>query len=229
MKCPNCSQGFSKERLVDRSFVCPVPESERGFQVEFMFCPECHHPIVVLQEGKYSAYYGEWNRLEEEVIGGEITEDIIYPGESHIINLPSEIPNEYQNIFKEAKLVLPYSSQASAALSRKGLQQVLHYLEIKDTDLYKEIDKYIEQIKPPTYILNYIHAIRQIGNMAVHPWRNKISGEIIEVTLEEAELSLAIFETILDFHFIQPEKTKEMLKNTNAKLVTAGKPPIKFE
>lgn len=226
MKCPSCLQGFSKERLVDRSFVCPDPKSEDGYKVEFMLCPECNHPIIVLLTGEYRAYYGQWGEVTEETLAEEFTEDIIYPSESHILNLPSEIPEAYRKILTEANLVLPYSPQASAALSRKGLQQVLHYLEIKDIDLYKEIDKYIEQIKPPSYILDYIHFIRQIGNMAVHPWKNKISGEVIEVTEEEAILSLKIFETILDFHFVQPEKTKAMLEKTNHKLAAAGKQPV---
>jgi len=66
-----------------------------------------------------------------------------------------------------------------------------------------------------------------IGNFSAHPLKSQKSGEILPVEPAEAEWTLDVLEALFDFYFVQPaiiSKKKDVL---NAKLSSAGKPPVK--
>jgi hypothetical protein len=121
--------------------------------------------------------------------------------------------------------VLADSPKASAALSRRCLQHLLRDIAgAKKKDLADQIDEILPSV--PSHVGAMLHGLRVIGNFAAHPIKSTNSGEIIDVEPGEAEMLLETLETVFDFYFVQPERTKQRRDAINAKLVEAGKQPL---
>jgi hypothetical protein len=151
-----------------------------------------------------------------------------YPKAPSRAPLPSEVPSPYADDYSEACLTLADSPKASAALSRRCLQQILRdKAGVKSGNLADEIQQVIDSGKVPSHISVSLDAIRNIGNFAAHPIKSKASGEIIDVEPGEAEWNLDVLETLFDFYFVQPELVKKKRAALDAKLSAAGKPKMK--
>lgn len=98
--------------------------------------------------------------------------------------LPPEVPREYAEDYKEACLVLPDSPKASAALSRRCLQNLLRSVaKVTPGKLANEIQEVVDSKTLPSHLAESIDAIRNVGNFAAHPVKSERSGEIIDVEL----------------------------------------------
>lgn len=125
-------------------------------------------------------------------------------------------------------MVLPDSAKASAALSRRCLQQLLRDFEkVKPGNLADEIQEVIDRGKLPSHIAESIDAVRNIGNFAAHPAKSQKTGEIVPVEPGEAEWNLNVLESLFDFYFVQPAVVKQKREALNKKLAEAGKKPMK--
>jgi hypothetical protein len=104
---------------------------------------------------------------------------------------PSEIPLIACN-------VLPISPKASAALSRRCLQNILHGAGYKADDLLAEADLLLNKSDPkkaiPLRLRETIDTIRRFGNFSAHPINDKTALQIIEVEPHEAEWFLDTLE-----------------------------------
>ena len=142
--------------------------------------------------------------------------------------VPPELPPSLIEDYKEACLVLSDSPKASAALSRRCLQNLLRQAAgVKAGDLSSEIQQVLDSGKLPSDIAVNIDAIRNIGNFAAHPSKDKSTGEIVPVEPDEAEWNLDVLESLFDFYFVQPARAKARRDALNKKLQDAGKPPLK--
>ena len=150
---------------------------------------------------------------------------MIYPSGSLRPPCPSEVPANISQDYTEACLVEPFSKKASAALSRRCLQNMLHDRGIVKRDLSQEIDEAMETL--PSDLAESIDAIRHIGNFAAHPLKSTSTGEITEVEDEEAEWALDVLEDLFDFYYVQPAIIKCKREAMNKKLADLGKPPLK--
>ena len=141
---------------------------------------------------------------------------------------PFEVPSHIAEDYQEACLVLKISPKASAALSRRCLQNLLRdAAKVKPSDLSKEIQEVIDNGKMPSQLIDSIDAIRNIGNFAAHPMKSKSTGEVFDVEPKEAEWNLEVLESLFDFYYVQPTKVAKKREALNAKLSEAGKPPMK--
>ena len=139
-----------------------------------------------------------------------------------------DVPECYAEDYAEACLVLSDSPKASAALSRRCLQNILRGVaKVKKSNLAEEIQQVIDSNTIPTHLSESIDAIRQIGNFAAHPIKSKTTGEIVPIEEGEAEWLLDVLEGLFDFYFIQPARTKRKREALNAKLKAAGKEAMK--
>ncbi|OEU42170.1 hypothetical protein BGV40_11030 [Methanosarcina sp. Ant1] len=150
---------------------------------------------------------------------------MIYPLGSSRLPCPSVVPEDIRQDYNEACLVEPYSKKASAALSRRCLQNMLRSNGIKKGDLSKEIDEAMKTL--PSSLAESIDAIRQIGNFAAHPLKSTSTGEIMDVEDEEAEWALDVLEDLFDFYYVQPAVTKRKREAMDKKLTDLGKPLLK--
>ncbi len=142
--------------------------------------------------------------------------------------VPPEVPPEIAEDYKEACLVLTDSPKASAALSRRCLQNLLRQAAgVKPADLSAEIQEVLNSNKLPATIAENIDAVRHIGNFAAHPNKSKSTGEVLPVEPHEAEWNLDVLESLFDFYFVQPARAKARRDALNKKLADAGKPLLK--
>jgi Domain of unknown function (DUF4145) len=98
---------------------------------------------------------------------------------------------------------------------------------VKHHDLYKEIQELIDRKTLPSHIAESLDAVRVVGNFAAHPLKSQSTGEIVPVEPGEAEWNLDVIESLFDFYFVAPARTKARKDALNKKLSDVGKPPLK--
>jgi hypothetical protein len=225
MKCSHCSIAFHDnwiENDVKRNgasvFENESPESG-AWILRTAHCPGCKkHTIqinrrIILSGQKLL----EWRQ--------------IYPVGSNRGPVPMEVPTEIAEDYIEACSVMPLSIKASAALSRRCLQNILHANGYKAKDLAKEIGLILNEADPkkalPARLRETIDGIRNFGNFAAHPVNDKTALQIINVEPHEAEWCLEMIEELFDHFYVGPAIAKARKAALDAKLASAGKPPSK--
>lgn len=144
--------------------------------------------------------------------------------------LPADVDASFAAEFAEAGAVLAVSAKASAALSRRLLQRILHELAgVTAPNLSREIEVVIDANTLPADLAEDLDAVRVTGNFAAHPIKSTSTGEIVEVELGEAEWLLDVLEELLDFYFVRPARRARRREAFDAKLQAAGKPPLKSQ
>lgn len=216
MKCPHClveiNSDFKKQDL--------GRDSEGSWLIHTMNCPnpKCQKLIVKISKGEYNRF--QHFDTEEEML--------VRPLTSSRPPIPTEVDEVFANDYKEACLITSFSPMASAALSRRCLQNILREKAgVKKNNLADEIQQVIDSGKLPTYLSESIDAVRNIGNFAAHPSKSTSTGEIVEVENGEAEWLLDVIESLFDFYFVQPAILKVKRDALNLKLKDAGKPQMK--
>ncbi|MDD4382552.1 MAG: DUF4145 domain-containing protein [Candidatus Shapirobacteria bacterium] len=226
MNCPHCLHSFhdSPSRLKTGGWMY---YDKTIWNFEYQECPECKKLI-----GKI---------LISEDDG--IKEIMAYPKKNSRTVLPDFIDKQFLEDYNEACSVINESPKASAALSRRCLQNILRekamikrfdtiqgkYIteKITPSDLSKEIQQVLDMGNLTSNISEGLDAIRAIGNFAAHPIKSTNTGEIFSVETGEAEWNLEILESLFDYYFIQPKNIQDKKNALNIKLKSAGKPEIK--
>ena len=172
-------------------------------------CPNCKKPVVAAE-------------IESN---GKVHLRLVHPF-NVVRTVPPEVPKDIQEDFLEAAAVFPISEKASAALSRRCLQNVLIKNGAREGDtLSSQIEEFLPKV--PSYIAENLDAIRNIGNYAAHPMKDKSTGAIVDVEPQEATWNLDVLEQLFDFFYVQPKRAEEKRKKLEAKLREMGKPPLK--
>ena len=99
--------------------------------------------------------------------------------------LSSEIPESYRERVRVASAVLPDSPESSAALSRRGLQELLiEKGDVKPADsLAAQIETVLDRGDIPRHLGEQLDGIPAIGNFAAHPIKSTATGTVMEVAL----------------------------------------------
>jgi len=225
LKCPHCIveiHAVANWRYVGK-------DKEGDWAIEKYECPnpKCRKFILFLVLGDK----GNLNLAPGNSWGGfdSVKKRIMfYPKGSNRPPVPIEVPPEFADDYSEACLVLPDSPKASAALSRRCLQNLLREKAgVKHTNLADEIQQVIDSGNLPSYLVDVIDAIRNVGNFAAHPVKSQKTGEILPVEPQEAEWNLDVLEALFDFYFVQPSMVKKKRTALDNKLGEAGKQPMK--
>ncbi len=225
MKCPHCAHEIHFKE--SETFVYKDSEPKdalTGYDIAHGFCPSCNNLIVLFRRGILR------KNMEPAppILANIHSTEIIYPKTARARPLSVEVPKDYRNDFIEAESVLPASPKASAAISRRLLQDILRNdFGLKAANLAQEIDAFLKLPGIPTYITEAVDAIRNVGNFAAHPLKNQNTGQIIEVEPGEAEWLLEVLESLFDFQFVQPKRLSSRRSALNTKLTAAGKPQMK--
>lgn len=218
MKCPHCTveihSTFTFEWIRQGAYIGIENNEGTTWGTQSMQCPACQLAIVKLCKH---------DERRKNVVG----EMVVYPkGATRPLALP-EVPLNLAEDFNEACAVLKDSPKASAALSRRCLQQLLKLQGFAQNDLAKAIDAALASKAIPGALSRNLDAIRNIGNFAAHPTKDTNSGAIVEVEPEEAEWNLEVLEGLFDFYYVQPAHDQAKINALNAKLIAAGKPAMK--
>ena len=228
MNCPYCGIRFTLEGInADHSFPhfgrLPFPgggssrdEGDKKYSITSHKCPDCKGQIMWLNE------LGRTGAGEKDVV----STTLLFP-KHPLKQLPVEVPEKFATDFREANDTLPLSPKASAALSRRCLQNLIREKEgIVEKTLFAEVEKLLKNIKLPKTLADDLDAIRVVGNFAAHPIKDTNTGEIVEVEPGEAEWTLNVLKDLLLFYFVQETKSAARRDDLNKKLKDSGKGPM---
>lgn len=219
MKCPYCSTSFhSAWDVLKIGETYAQGDAHQIWYVAKQQCPDCEEVIVAVRSlpDEGLARHAPWE-----------DSDIVLPRDRQLAGIPSEVPTAIAQDYREAWAVLSVSPQASAALSRRCLQQMLEERGVSSKhDLSKGIDDALAT-GLPSHIAEDLDAIREVGNFAAHPQKSQHSGEILPVEPHEAEWTLEVLGQLFDHYYVKPARAAERRAAFNTKLEDAGRKPLK--
>lgn len=140
MQCNACKRQFHEQPTGYSSYWADENEnSKEAIAVGSQKCPSCKTLLVYIEKG-----HGTWTS-EGGISIYEVEErEVIFPQGRRQKEIPNELPDHYRKDLIEARAVLQHSPKASAALSRRLLQHILHEeIGIRKRDLSMEIDAFI--------------------------------------------------------------------------------------
>ena len=222
MRCFHC-----RVTVHDDFYSIPIGvDKDGGWVIARMACPSCKRFVMILRNGTaQNSSNGSFIGVHP---GYPMKSFVAYPKSSGREPCPPEVPSEFADDYKEACLVVADSPKASAALTRRCLQNLLRdYFKVKHGNLADEIQQILDSGKLPTGLAEEIDAVRNIGNFAAHPLKNQQSGQVMPVEPGEAEWNLEVIESLFDFCFVQPAARAKRKAAFNQKLQEAGKRPMK--
>jgi hypothetical protein len=224
MKCPHCLVDFHADQTWWS--VALSADFNGSWLLRRYHCPACRRFVFYLENGIQAPLHAP---AQQHVQLNTVTNTImVWPKGVSRSPVSSEIPPQIAEDYKEACLVLSDSPKASAALSRRCLQNLLRQAAgVKPGDLSGEIQQVLDSGKLPVDLADNIDAIRHIGNFAAHPNKSKSTGDVVPVEPHEAEWNLEVLESLFDFYFVQPARAKARRDALNKKLADAGKPLLK--
>jgi hypothetical protein len=231
MKCPHCGVHFH-----DNWMMSDIARGQNtGWYYRTALCPACRQITIELCPPLERATRIRISELplgarNKEIEGlGEWRQ--VHPIGSNRGPVPPEVPEPIAGDYVEACRVLPISAKASAALSRRCLQAMLHAHEYKGKDLAKEVQQLLDEKDPAKVLPRPIHqtvdVIRHFGNFSAHPINDITSLQVIDVEPHEAEWCLDIIEALFEHFYVGPAAADAKKAALNAKLEAAGKPPLK--
>jgi hypothetical protein len=199
-------------------------DEEGNWFVEYQPCPNCSQLVIlVVCSNNVMSANGVFDYQEP----GVTQKYFVRPKAIGREPLPPDVLQNLASDYNEAVVVLVDSPKASAALSRRCLQNILRDLaQVKPTDLWKEIDEAIASATLPGYLMDELDQVRVVGNFAAHPTKNATTGAIIDVEPGEAEFNLEVIEHLFDFYYVRLAKSATLKASINEKLVAAGKKPL---
>lgn len=205
------SQGLVNQRKTELGWVL--------YEVQWIICPakDCQKissslsKFVSVHEYDYDHQHGYYQHHSKKVFSMAIEpRGIAKP-------LPEYVPEAVAQDYKEACLILSDSPKAAATLYRRCLQSMIRdFWGIAEKTLYLEIEKAITQ-HPET--ADFLHPIRELGNIGAHPERDV--NLMVQIEEGEAELMKDTIEHLLEEWYVTREKTK--IRKANLQNAVAAK------
>ena len=153
------------------------------------------------------------------------TEDVAKVGPLQISRARDQgiSPEIIKEDFEAARLVLPVSPKASAALSRRCLQTMLRDQGYGGEELSIQIDYALPHL--PDDIGTMVDSIRKVGDFEANPIKSKATGEIVAIKPGEAEWSIEVLEELFDYFYARPARIATKREALNTKLGETGDSP----
>lgn len=213
MICPYCNIGIEPNRRL--AGLTLDEDHEDQFAIDYYRCPVCKELILELYEADltYSSY-GELDYADPTS-----DKEIIYPYEKAYKLDPNYVPEKIIRDYEETYNLLTVSAKASAAMARR-LTEIILISELNATgrDLYKKIDSLSANGLYPSSLIKRLQTLRNIGNFAVHSnGSDRVVAEIVEVTQDEANLSIEILQQLIDLVYVQRKIEDERMAAFEAK------------
>ena len=139
---------------------------------------------------------------------------VLWP-KSTIPELIPHVPDDLFQLYAKSVGVLDISPEASAALSRRIIEQVLAQAGYKQDKLYAKIEEFRNHSDTPLRLRDNIDFMRKVGNWAVHT--THLAGEIVDVEQGEAEWALELVQDLFEHFYVLPAKDAIRREAINAK------------
>lgn len=174
--------------------------SKDTLEISFYRCPSCTKSTILVSGIGYEI---------------ELSNVPLWPN-STAKQFPEYIPEQIRNDYHEACAIVNLSPKASATLSRRCLQGMIHdFWEIKLKNLNHEITALKEKIDPNLW--NAIDSLRELGNIGAHMEADV--NVIIDIDSNEAETLINLIELLIKEWYINRHDRELLFNNihtTNA-------------
>lgn len=194
------------------------------FRIWGATCPSCNGSIIIRQK-----LVPTKTKLPKFPQPYHCEDDLLLWPRGPKRQIPPEVPKEIAKDYRQACEVLFISEFASAVLSRRCLQHIIH-------DAAKQhnysLEQEIKAIKKtlPDELKELPTLVRLLGKIAAHPHRDYKTGDVITVEPEEAKLALSVIESLFEHYYLRPtkpNKTKKLANQIRTKASRIQKPPKK--
>lgn len=201
--CPYCNSNCiiddnSSEESNGTLSIHDYKDEGKYFSIKHIVCPnpECRKPTITIE-------------INREYSHAKIYEKILLPKHVTKKQFPSYIPPQIINDYLEACSIVELSPKASATLSRRCLQGMIHdFWNIKKSRLIEEISELKSKIPLDTW--EAIDSLRKIGNIGAH--MEKDVNIIVDVDPEEAAILISLIEMLSEEWYIARHNKEERLK-----------------
>ena len=168
-----------------------------GIDIQYLKCPNCSSYVLNIKS--YGACF-------------EPFETLIYPT-TLAKHFPKYIPEQIRKDYEEAYSIVSLSPKASATLSRRCLQGIIHdFWNIKEKNLNAEITSLKPLISP--LLWKAIDGIRTIGNIGAH--MESDINVIVDIEPGEAEKLLKLIEHLIKEWYINRHDTEILFNEVKA-------------
>lgn len=191
-----------------------------GLKVGVGLCPNCYTMIIAYLQGRI-ADDGAWAD-QPAYKWTSIFPEYRAPARP----VPDEVPDKHRELYGEATATLEISPRASAALSRRLLQDLLRDAGYEQHNLSAAIKAFITDRGTPSFLAEAVDHVREVGNYGAHELKEVQSGTVLNVEPGEAEYNLDVLDTLFDHLFVQPERLRRNKEAVNRKLKSAGRRPL---
>lgn len=171
-----------------------TPTDESVVSISFYKCPNCGQYTIIA------------NGL------GKMVQDVHVPIRpfSSAKQFPKYIPEAIRNDYEEACAIVNLSPKASATLSRRCLQGMIHdFWDIKLKNLNQEITALKDKI--PADLWSSIDALRELGNIGAH--MEKDTDIIVDIDPNEAESLIKLIELLMKEWYINREERNKLFSD----------------
>ncbi len=239
MMCPHCRWQVPERwkplyrRHTEDGRELRVPEEALGqlssaeqaeeFVVHWMRCPnsECARMLIMVVE---HGFHPDFRNASES----QSDSWYVVPKRPTLRLIDPSVKDPFRRDYLEAANILADSPRMSAVLSRRILGELLRiFAERSEFRLESQIDKFVEDPKYPTALKENLHHLRETANFCAHAQKEASTGEIIEVSREEAEWTLDVIDGLFDYFIVGPEKNRLRRAAIDEKIKKAGRKPIK--
>ena len=208
IKCPFCNDSIAVNDSVKSEFLlsfdCVLREpsyrpphfataEDNSLKLSMIRCPSCEK-ITVIAKGRGKDF-------------GDI--DMNVQPIAVFKRFPDYIPAANIADYEEAHLILKLSPKASATLSRRCLQGMIHdFWGIREKNLNAEITALKDKI--PFKLWEVIDSVRKIGNVGAH-MENDVNL-IVDITPGEAEKLLKLLEFLIEQWYVNRHERDKLFK-----------------
>jgi len=209
--CPFCNKASTISNVINSKINYTNKEKEKILCIIYTVrCPSLKCNEIALYASRHSYdknMLSEISKKEWQLIPN-----------SSAKKFPDYIPKAILEDYREACCIVELSPKSAATLSRRCLQGMIRdFWKIRESSLYKEIDKLQEKID--NKIWKGIDALRKLGNIGAH--MEKDVDLIIKIDENEAQCLIKLIECLFKEWYIKHHENEknisEIIKITEEK------------
>lgn len=195
IKCPHCGSVLTDtQNLVQHNYFLdgsPCGNVGIAFSLFIFFCPECKRPTI-----DFSGISECFNGLETSIFPQSLAK-----------KFPDYIPEAIRKDYEEAYAILHLSPKASATLSRRCLQGMIHdFHNVHEKNLNAEITALKDKVSPHEW--SVLDNVRSVGNIGAHMEHD--INMIIDIEPDEAEKLLKVIEHFIEKWYVSRHETQTL-------------------